>query len=709
MASRGWRTAFICVSDSIRGWAFRECGFVLYRRDHHIGETRSFNFPLLFSQQISAPFRNGYLQNGVAVFNPRDPKPKLSADGGVALEKQILGISFRTSPFMPDSNPKVCEVRLTIKAEQGDITVRAFDDRYDNSGFKKILVAQQKESFDSSKPFHLRADLISLVEIEAPEGAQLLEFEYTLIEEHRAWTKLKLPAEGVWGGPSEMPLLLPLPDPATGGTSGYLTCPKLEFPQAADVIDKELPISRLKFGFVPRQSQDDVHGEYDNIDDFLAVYLGPNFERFQELREPIKALQQVPPEQQIDLTITNPGDESNESSTISPLAMILSGAVDSAFARLVGLAAIDMDPMPPGANSMDFMVEAQWEPEVSHRWITHDVFPGRDGSLTDPVAPKGKPVLDATRTDNVKTNIRLEWDVPDEVARLDRANQYAGYLLYRLKGDGEEQWRLTESKDELTGISTPDLLLLGEVQGDEPTPPPSTQTGHYLDRPPSHTTFRYGLQAQDLFGRRSEIVWSDEIDVPVLVDPPPVSDLFTFYLDTQDPGQRELDAQAAKILSATGQSSFSGTALLISFRYPKASIDAVGGDVATFRVSYQHGRPNELLGTLATPVIVGTVPPQATAEVKADVELTTATPVPLAINGFGGERSRGTLQSQGEFFAVLSATRLGTQSRAAARASATRLPAAAGRGLAEYWTRWTRRHSSSGFCFTARSRDVVGF
>ena len=30
------------------------------------------------------------------------------------------------------------------------------------------------------------------------------------------------------------------------------------------------------------------------------------------------------------------------------------------------------------ANSMDYMVEAQWEPEVSHYWITHDVFPGRD-------------------------------------------------------------------------------------------------------------------------------------------------------------------------------------------------------------------------------------------------------------------------------------------------------------------------------------------
>ena len=35
--------------------------------------------------------------------------------------------------------------------------------------------------------------------------------------------------------------------------------------------------------------------------------------------------------------------------------------------------------------------------------------------------------------------------------------------------------RLTESNDELTDIITPDLLLLGEVQGDEPTPPPSAE------------------------------------------------------------------------------------------------------------------------------------------------------------------------------------------------------------------------------------------
>ena len=71
--------------------------------------------------------------------------------------------------------------------------------------------------------------------------------------------------------------------------------------------------------------------------------------------------------------------------------------------------------------------------------------------------------------------------------------------------------------------------------------------------------------------------------VPVLVDPPPVSDLFAFYLDTNDPGQDELDARAAEILNVAGQSAFTGTALLVSFRYPQASIDAIAGDVASFR------------------------------------------------------------------------------------------------------------------------------
>lgn len=643
---------------------FPPCGFTLYRRPHQTGPIRRLNFDRLFSEKISAPFRQGYLQDGVAVFHPDAPPPEQGAQGGVDLRNRVLGISFRGSPFMPDSEPKVCEVHLRVSSEKGVVTVNAFDDRYDNAGFRKILVAHQQDGFESSKfaaterSFDLRADLISLVEIQAPEGAELISFEYTLIGE-RGWSRMILPAEAPWGSFKELPLLLPTPKFVTATSSTYPTCPALVFPREAGVIEKELPESRLKTGFVARTSNDDIHGEYDHLSKLLDVYLGPapDRERMKALLEALRAIESVPPTQQLGLTITNPGD-TDESSTFAPLPMILTGAVDYAFARLVGLAAIDMEQPPSGATSIDYMVEAKWNNE-SHFWITHDVFRGRDKLLAEPKAPDAIPVLDMTRPGTVKTNIQLDWQAPSGVDLLDRANQYAGYNIFRRQADKpESQGRLTESKDELTGVTTPDLLLLGEVQGDEPAPPPPSDVGHYLDRPPAYETFQYGLQAQDLFGRRSEITWGKAIEVPALIDPAPVSDLFAFYLDTEDPGQDELDARAAEILTATGQSGFAGTALLISFRYPKASIDAISGAIASFNVSYRHGRPNELPGVLSAPVIVGPIPAQATAPVLADIELTTATPVPVGINGFGGERSRGALASHGEYFAIESATRL---------------------------------------------------
>ncbi|HEX2272194.1 MAG TPA: hypothetical protein VHH35_21815, partial [Pyrinomonadaceae bacterium] len=367
-------------------------------------------------------------------------------------------------------------------------------------------------------------------------------------------------------------------------------------------------------------------------------------------------LQSVPPSEQISHTVTHPGDV-DESTTFAPLPMILTGSVDYAFARLVGLAAIDMDP--ETESSHDYMVEAQWENEVKHFWITHDVFQGRDKKLSLPDVPEATPVVDVTRPGSVKTNIQLEWVAPQGADVLARENQFVGYHVFRRGIDPvEQQVRLTQSEDELTGLKTPDLLLMGQVQGDEPAPPPPVETWHYLDRPPAYGTVQYGLQAQDLFGRRSEIQWTDDIKVPILVASSPVSDLFAFYLDTEDPGQAELDAGAAAILNATGQTNFSGTALLISFRYPKASIDALDGDVQSFKISYRHSRPNLLLGTLATPSIVGPPPAQATAPVQADVEFTTTTPVPANIDGFGGERLRGSLTSRGEHFAIVSATRL---------------------------------------------------
>ncbi|HEX2270503.1 MAG TPA: hypothetical protein VHH35_13240, partial [Pyrinomonadaceae bacterium] len=144
---------------------FPPCGFFLYRREHQTGPTRKLDFVRLFTEKIPAPFRQGYLQDGIAVFHPRDPLPVQGSGNSVLLTDQILGVSFRSSPFVPDSDPKVCEVRVTIRCKEDTVTVKAFDDRYDNSAFTKILVAHESRKFspaDDEHTFHLRADLISL-------------------------------------------------------------------------------------------------------------------------------------------------------------------------------------------------------------------------------------------------------------------------------------------------------------------------------------------------------------------------------------------------------------------------------------------------------------------------------------------------------------------------------------------------------------------
>jgi len=636
---------------------FPSCGFLLYRREHETGPTRELDFVRLFTQKIPAPFRRGYLQDGVAVFHPNDPLPIQGGDNSLRLTEQILSVSFRNSPFVPDSEPKVCEVSVTIHSLHGTATVQAFDDRYDHGGFRKILVAHESKEFsdlEDELTFNLRADLISLVEIEAPPDALLVSFNYTLISE-RGWEPLSITGEEPWGLEKVVQLLLPTADES----STYPTCSEFNFPREASEVEAELPVTRLKTGFVPR-TNGDFHGEYEDLDQFLSVYLGPEDgerERFKALRESLRELQSVSPSEQLSLQVTLPGG-ADESTTFAPLPMILSGAVDYAFARLVGLAAIDMDQAT--LSSHDYMVEAEWD-GVRHFWITHDVFQGRDKELNPPEAPQATPFLDMTRPSPVKTSVKLEWLAPKEIAVWARENQFAGYHVFRHRiAPGHFPERLTESKDELTSIHVPDLLLLGEVQGDEPAPPPPANTGRYIDRPASHSTFRWGLQAQDLFGRRSEISWGPDVEVPVLINPAPVSDLFAFYLDTSDPGQAQLDAGAAAILDATGQTNFSGTALLISFRYPKASIDLLLGAINSFNISYRHGRPNQLIGTLATPSIVGPLPALATAPVLADIEFTTITPVPNNIDGFGGERLRGSLASHGEYFAIVSATRLNT-------------------------------------------------
>ena len=219
----------------------------------------------------------------------------------------------------------------------------------------------------SEQEFHLRADMISLVEIKAPAGGRLVLFEYTLIID-RSWnTALVVPPDQAWGTNKPLQFLLPIPKKINATSSTYPTCPELSFPRPAEAIGKELPPARLKHGFVARTSNDDVHGEYDILDKYLDVYLGPepNRERYVELRKMLFDLISVPPAQQMDLTITNPGDP-DESSTFAPLPMLLTGSVDYAFARLLGLAAIDEQPLPQGFSSVDYRVSARWSAEVEH-------------------------------------------------------------------------------------------------------------------------------------------------------------------------------------------------------------------------------------------------------------------------------------------------------------------------------------------------------
>ena len=52
-------------------------------------------------------------------FPPSSASDHSNAEPGLDFRNQIVGISFRASPFMPDSDPKVCEVRLTVRWDEG--------------------------------------------------------------------------------------------------------------------------------------------------------------------------------------------------------------------------------------------------------------------------------------------------------------------------------------------------------------------------------------------------------------------------------------------------------------------------------------------------------------------------------------------------------------------------------------------------------------
>ena len=95
---------------------FPSCGFELYKRRHRKGPSHTLDIDRLFSQRRPALFRRGYSQYGVSIFHPHDPRPKQSQEGGIELTDQTLGISFRRTPFAPDSDPKVCEIRLRLRS-----------------------------------------------------------------------------------------------------------------------------------------------------------------------------------------------------------------------------------------------------------------------------------------------------------------------------------------------------------------------------------------------------------------------------------------------------------------------------------------------------------------------------------------------------------------------------------------------------------------
>lgn len=504
----------------------------------------------------------------------------------------------------------------------------------------------------------LRADLISLVEIEAPASSRLESFEYVEVSDN-GWTGIVMPTEAPWGLTKEIPLLLPTADELTGNRSTYPTCDELQFSGNPDHVHTNLPRHRLESGFMASTGANDIHGEYPDLETLQTVYLGPepNRERFEQLVTALRLLQQQPPSQQLDVEMSEAGDASDESSSFSPLFLVLAGSVDPHFARMVGLGLIDSHVKE--SDHFDYKVIAKWN-GIEYSWITHGVFPGRDGLLAPPAVATAASVVDATRPGDVKTNVILEWESPGPIERLRRENQHIGYHVFRRRVDTPgPRKRLTDSVDELSGFITPNLQLLAEVQGDGPQAPNPGDSGHFLDRPPEYGVYDYGIQAEDLFGRRSKIVWTEAVKVPVLIDPSPVSDLYACYLDSDDPEQADLlDQVALRILASTGQLNFSGRALLIEWRYPKASIDAIAGDVDRFELSYRHGRPNEIVGMIGEATIVGAIPAGPTAPVEADVDMTSVVPIDPAIADYGGEVSRGTLVSTGEHFRVESATRL---------------------------------------------------
>lgn len=639
------------------------CGFELFRRP--AGQRRDeshVQFAALFGNGQPAVGRHGW-DDGTVVVYRHQGFPQLLPDGSVAVDSEPLCFSFRASPAEPDVRVPVYRLGMSFVSGGGTVTVTAYDDRYDGTAFRRDPVALRSRSGAPGGVVNLdlQADLISTVEIVGPPGTRLTGLIYIELDDG-GWEPWAPPWElDQWqANRPAVPMLLPLADPGGSGCV-YPGCSNLDCAVEAEKLEDNLPPIRLEAGFVPRQSPDDPFAEYETFDQLLALALGPDPERIRltEMRDAVRALLALPPEQHLHFEVPQPGAGGDSSIGLRPLALLLAGSVDADFARLIGL--VTLDPEPGDGEAFDYKVEALWLGET-HAWITHDVFPGRDGLLADPPPLAAAAVAAPGRPGTVKTNVELSWPVLPPEETLDSALQHVAYHLYRrLSGDPDSTERLTEDVDELAGMPAPRPLLAATS---EPAPghlqQPPAPGGHYTDRPPDYDTFDYGIQAIDLAGRRSKIVWTEEVKVPELVVPPPVSELAAWAIDTDHPQHAEqVEGRPAAVLAATGNAGLSGRALALELRFTAESQQVVGGTLRRIELHYRQGEHNQLPGLLGPATVLGAAPPQATSPVTARAILTCDQPVPAGLDDFAGERSRGTLAVGGAHFRVAAARPVG--------------------------------------------------
>ncbi len=512
----------------------------------------------------------------------------------------------------------------------------------------------------------LDADLITLVEITGTPGTRLLELTYCEVEDSD-WTPIELEF-GYWQPRKHpLPMLLPIADPAASADRGaiYPTDHTMEFLRTVQEIETLAPAGRVRNGLLIRQTPDDIYGDFDSLEQGLAVYLGPEpaRERYRQLKFALRELVKVPPHVQsyVQMDLNEAEDSNGQPVYVAPLAMMLAGAVDPTFARLVGLlVSLDMKQDIP----TEYKVEAEWM-GVKHCWITHDVRKNRDGPLHAPAPPEAEPVPAPGRPGRVKTNVRLSWDGPSDEESYRKDRQAIAYHVFRKRVDqAGPRIRLTENTDDLTGVHVPRPIVLPRRFADEVPAQSDANDADmcFTDQPPAYGTYDYGLQAMDIFGRKSEIVWRKNVPVQVLMDPRPVGNLFACALDTSapDPGVAQ-DDRVKGILAATGNSNLQGKALLIEFLYDAESLEYINSTVERFEIHYRHGRLNQLPGVMQPPQIVGTPPDSPAAEVSADLVFNSPGPFPANMNQFNGQLQRGCLWVDGDRYAVQSAQSIGVQ------------------------------------------------